>query len=406
LKAKESDSGAVDSSSRSTPGKSKEEYAAELKSRGQGETKIQKLITRLIYGSLLFAVLCSFLYFGHIPLVGLVLLIQVMLFRELTNVRYKEYKETQIPLFRSLMWAVFGNAMFYTYGENVLYRFDTLKAFKHYHPWLAFSAYVVIFIFFVLSLRQDLYKYQMGQLTWTGLSVALVVMQTRYITSNIFQGLFWFVLPAFLVICNDSCAYFVGMPLKRKIIDRPFLSLSPNKSWEGFIGGGLCTVIAGFFLPMFLRDKWFICPLPSGEAFAQNNFTCTPNRVFEYQQWALPSMVSLMTGKHSISIMPVQGHAVLLAFFASLVAPFGGFFASAIKRAYSIKDFDSLIPGHGGLMDRVDCQLMMGMCTAIHYSAFIKASSVTLEHVMELAGKLTAEDQAALLTNLQKSIGI
>jgi len=220
LKAKESDSGAVDSSSRSTPGKSKEEYAAELKSRGQGETKIQKLITRLIYGSLLFAVLCSFLYFGHIPLVGLVLLIQVMLFRELTNVRYKEYKETQIPLFRSLMWAVFGNAMFYTYGENVLYRFDTLKAFKHYHPWLAFSAYVVIFIFFVLSLRQDLYK--MGQLTWTGLSVALVVMQTRYITSNIFQGLFWFVLPAFLVICNDSCAYFVGMPLKRKIIDRPF----------------------------------------------------------------------------------------------------------------------------------------------------------------------------------------
>ena len=33
--------------------------------------------------------------------------------------------------------------------------------------------------------------------------------------------------------------------------------------------------------------------------------------------------------------------------FASSVAPFGGFFASAIKRAYGIKDFDSFIPGHG-----------------------------------------------------------
>ncbi|EOD40933.1 phosphatidate cytidylyltransferase [Emiliania huxleyi CCMP1516] len=38
--------------------------------------------------------------------------------------------------------------------------------------------------------------------------------------------------------------------------------------------------------------------------------------------------------------------------FASLVAPFGGFFASGIKRAYKIKDFSAIIPGHGGVFDR------------------------------------------------------
>ena len=58
--------------------------------------------------------------------------------------------------------------------------------------------------------------------------------------------------------------------------------------------------------------------------------------------------------------------------FASIVAPFGGFFASAIKRAYHKKDFDSLFPGHGGLMDRMDCQLIMLTFTYVHYNTFIR----------------------------------
>ena len=38
-------------------------------------------------------------------------------------------------------------------------------------------------------------------------------------------------------------------------------------------------------------------------------------------------------------IAPVQLHGIVMATFASLVAPFGGFFASAVKRAFKIKDF-------------------------------------------------------------------
>jgi predicted CDP-diglyceride synthetase/phosphatidate cytidylyltransferase len=59
----------------------------------------------------------------------------------------------------------------------------------------------------------------------------------------------------------------------------------------------------------------------------------------------LPASVAAVTGWSTVELMPVQLHMLWLALFASLVAPFGGFFASAIKRAYKVKDFDSVLPG-------------------------------------------------------------
>ncbi len=54
---------------------------------------------------------------------------------------------------------------------------------------------------------------------------------------------------------------------------------------------------------------------------------------------------------------PAQFHALVLSAFASLIAPFGGFFASGFKRGFKIKDFGDSIPGHGGMTDRMDCQV-------------------------------------------------
>ena len=67
----------------------------------------------------------------------------------------------------------------------------------------------------------------------------------------------------------------------------------------------------------------------------------------------------------SIPWAPFQLHSIVLAVFASLVAPFGGFFASGFKRAFNIKDFGASIPGHGGLTDRMDCQFLMGLFTYV-----------------------------------------
>ena len=63
-----------------------------------------------------------------------------------------------------------------------------------------------------------------------------------------------------------------------------------------------------------------------------------------------------------------------MACFASLIAPFGGFFASGVKRAFHIKDFGQSIPGHGGMTDRMDCQFLMGLFASIYYTSFIKVN--------------------------------
>lgn len=49
---------------------------------------------------------------------------------------------------------------------------------------------------------------QVGQLTWTIVTICMIVAQVKFIAHNIFNGIFWFFFPASLVICNDISAYF------------------------------------------------------------------------------------------------------------------------------------------------------------------------------------------------------
>jgi len=54
-------------------------------------------------------------------------------------------------------------------------------------------------------------------------------------------------------------------------------------------------------------------------------------------------------------------YTILYALYASLIAPFFGFFASGFKRAVGIKDFAQTLPGHGGILDRMDCIINMSI---------------------------------------------
>lgn len=74
-----------------------------------------------------------------------------------------------------------------------------------------------------------------------------------------------------------------------------------------------------------------------------------------------------------IPYAPYQLHLLVFAVFASLVAPFGGFFASGFKRAFNIKDFGHSIPGHGGMTDRMDCQWVL---IPMHYIKILKSSQI------------------------------
>ena len=64
-------------------------------------------------------------------------------------------------------------------------------------------------------------------------------------------------------------------------------------------------------------------------------------------------------GYASIMVKPAVIYTIVYALYASLFAPFVGFFASGFKRAIGIKDFADTLPGHGGWTDRMDCITVM-----------------------------------------------
>lgn len=95
------------------------------------------------------------------------------------------------------------------------------------------------------------------------LTIIIVVFQIRAIVPVIMDGLVWFVLPCLTVAWNDTMAYVCGLKWGRKwvsldgittrFIDKPLTPLSPNKSWEGFIGGGLCTIVIGWIMVYMMK---------------------------------------------------------------------------------------------------------------------------------------------------------
>lgn len=74
-----------------------------------------------------------------------------------------------------------------------------------------------------------------------------------------------------------------------------------------------------------------------------------------------------------MELYPFVLHSLALSLFSSVIGPFGGFFASGFKRAFKIKDFGDVIPGHGGIMDRFDCQYLMATFVNVYISSFIRA---------------------------------
>ena len=107
---------------------------------------------------------------------------------------------------------------------------------------------------------------------------------------NVYQGIFWFILPCSLVIINDIFAYVFGSvfgrtPLgahRRSLQHRqntliliPLLgpvAASPNKTWEGFVGGGFMTLV----LALGITHLVCICAKPQVWLCPQLRLTAVP----------------------------------------------------------------------------------------------------------------------------------
>ena len=410
---------------------------------------LQKMLKRtLVAFAGLFICLWLIFTYEHMAWCVMISMIQLFVFRELVNLRYHAARETEIPMFRSLQWLWFVAAMVWSYSSSWLKApmglFGALDRFKDIatrlgtdaftlQEALSYTLYIILFVATVMSFRIGKtqenkavskkqvnlrFSYQLKQLSWTVLTVTFVVVQMKCMVFTTHSGLLWCIFPASMIMMNDTMAYFVGVAFGRKFIPYSFFPyLSPKKTWEGFIGGGICTIVYA----CLSTGIWASLPLMRCSfneiraAQAQYEGTdilwtdalgpigsCRNDYIFVVPgSEGADSTAGYFGGVFGLSKM--QFLAMGLALFASTVAPFGGFAASATKRAFNIKDFDSLIPGHGGFMDRCDCQFIMGTAAFVIFSTFIEKPLVImpLDRIINAAQALTPEEQQTLLSAVQ-----
>ncbi|XP_042945626.1 phosphatidate cytidylyltransferase 1-like isoform X3 [Carya illinoinensis] len=193
------------------------------------------------------------IYMGHLYIMAMVVVIQIFMARELFNLLRKAHEDKHLPGFRLLNWHFFFTAMLFVYGRLFSQRLvNTITAdrfldrfvnslFK-YHMAICYFLYIAGFMWFILTLKKKMYKYMFGQYAWTHMILIVVFAQSSFTVANIFEGIIWFLLPATLIAINDIAAYVFGFFFGRT----PLIKLSPKKTWEGFIGASVTTIISAF----------------------------------------------------------------------------------------------------------------------------------------------------------------
>ena len=163
---------------------------------------------------------------------------------------------------------------------------------------------LLLVLFFPIILYNDKNKYNINDCCYMLGGVLLIA--SSMVLANLYRsiGLRVIVYLFLVTILTDTFAYFTGMLIGRhKLLE----SVSPKKTWEGFIGGSL--------IGTFVSTVFYITVI-------------NPN----------------------ISIPLV----IFTTLFLSVIGQLGDLFFSAIKRYYKVKDFSNIMPGHGGILDRLD----------------------------------------------------
>lgn len=193
---------------------------------------------------------------------------------------------------------------------------------------LCFGYYIYpLFIwFFILLARfiEELYinadnpvknlAHSMMSQLYIGVPMGILVASAYTFGSvNIIMAMFFFIW------INDTGAFLVGCMFgKHKLFER----ISPKKTWEGFFGGLIFNLVFSAIFCYFLSD-----------------FFGVPENIILWMGWAL---------------------------VATLFATWGDLVESLIKRTLHIKDSGNLIPGHGGILDRIDSLLFVAPATFLY----------------------------------------
>ncbi len=273
---------------------------------------------------------------------NLLLLVPIIYFvaKELTDLCFPGHKAVFIYSASALFILLFGSGIFLLITRNGIIEWKNL-------PLDPFTWYLIIclagIVFFTL----------VSTLVWVIMSrhIVYVGRKTRFwypllvfIINTFFAGFFYttiihkwttFMFLAILSVGSDVFAYLCGSWLgKHKMAP----TISPKKTWEGLSLGAViamliyCGVIGLFFIPNAENTYGALYSFLGNQCCSR--FTPMDDMLnTQGYYWAIYIGVGLLI--MSVSIC-------------------GDLFFSWIKRRFNIKDFSNLIPGHGGMLDRLD----------------------------------------------------
>ncbi|EAN88425.1 putative CDP-DAG synthase [Trypanosoma cruzi] len=362
-------------------------------------------INRTIFTIAMAYVFLVLISLGVEVVIPLVIAIECTMFYEITRINQRARKDRQlVSMFVLKLWFL-GSTIFlvtsHSIREPLVATFPWLLRYYANFGMFAFGLPMIGIVGFVLSLRKGMYRYQFIQFTWIVMTLLFTVIQGGIQIKNMMRGMIWFLLPVSCVVNNDIWAYAFGKMFGRTRL----LALSPKKTLEGFLGAFLFTMAWSFWFAGFLGYfPELYCP----KVDFHSSMHCEKDPLFVQRAIVLPSFIQKLTGNYltTIQCSKAQQHALVLAAFASLLAPFGGFFASGLKRAFKLKDFGDLIPGHGGITDRMDCQGMMGVFTYVYLMSYVysDAKCPSLHDLSSCALRLSDEGKIRLMRLLNESL--
>lgn len=192
--------------------------------------------------------------------------------------------------------------------------------FARYVAGFAHDAWLLPLLI-MLSVAYHLWQFERGRdlaasdfaLTLTGIFYLGILGSYFLLVRQFEHGAWWLLLTLPAVWIADSAAYFLGTRFgRRKLVPR----LSPHKSWEGYISGIIFSALG------------------------------TPLLLWLYQRWGMPAAPAF-----------TSTNAILLGLAMGIFPTLGDLAESMMKRQVGVKDSGSILPGHGGMLDRIDSWL-------------------------------------------------